>query len=941
MTPIENHSLKWKERLRRFTTTSLEQRWDNVGLRAKMGLLVEVGVVGLIAIFLFLGISAARQSTRQILNERVQLARLSAASLDSTFRHVHNVLELFAEHSTLQSLTEAERQAALQDALGHVAEFGQGIYLLDVTGEIISNAGDRDRLTRFPPDLLKTQSQTSPRLVISPAGESLAMITQPTLDSDGNLDGWLVVTMNFRSASLAPFQSAIDLGKTGTLDLIDAQGRVLISSHPERALAASAPQELQKMFQSGEPMVETCLGCGGGETAESHEEVVAFAPLAEAPWGVVVRQKASELMAPVNRLLIQTLSLGLASILGAMVLVLVTTNSVIKPVQMLKDSVERIKAGDLTTPLDQLFTGWFALRRRRQDEIGALAENFEAMRRQLQTSIEEINSLNRELDRRVQERTQDALAAQLQAQAVRDDLRAIIDALDDELIVIKVADFSIELANRAAQNYTGLIQDIVGRPCYQGCHPELPGAPGDVECPIPVVLQSGETVRVTHVLDGRPGHDPIYREITASPLRDLHGQISRVVELTRDVSEEKKIKESLIRRNQQLSILNAVAATVNQSLKLEDILERALDAVLRLTQVDVGAVFLIEEQGGEMRLTAYRGLSEEAARVAADTGLLDGSCGGVAEHGRVVVVPDLSRFHGRRAQSLQQEKLNTLVHVPLTAKGYVLGSMCVGTRQDRDFDGDEQELLKAIGSQIAVAIENARLYEEGQIKERMRGELFKKAINAQEEERRRIARELHDETSQSLTALLFASEEAREMSSLKDVRQRLDGMHELIQHTLDGVHKLIFDLRPSVLDHLGLVPAIRWLTKTRLEAKGVRIRFEERGKTHRLAPEVETAIFRVMQEAVSNISRHSAARNVSITYAMDPENVCVCVEDDGIGFDPYELGLSPDNPRGLGLLGMQERLELLGGELEIQSTPGSGTQLNIRVPLGNGKAPHG
>jgi signal transduction histidine kinase/PAS domain-containing protein len=695
------------------------------------------------------------------------------------------------------------------------------------------------------------------------------------------------------------------------------------------------------MFQSGEPMVETCLGCGGGETAESHEEVVAFAPLAEAPWGVVVHQKASELMAPVNRLLIQTLSLGLASILGAMVLVLVTTNSVIKPVQMLKDSVERIKAGDLTTPLDQLFTGWFALRRRRQDEIGALAENFEAMRRQLQTSIEEINSLNRELDRRVQERTQDALAAQLQAQAVRDDLRAIIDALDDELIVIKVADFSIELANRAAQNYTGLIQDIVGRPCYQGCHPELPGAPGDVECPIPVVLQSGETVRVTHVLDGRPGHDPIYREITASPLRDLHGQISRVVELTRDVSEEKKIKESLIRRNQQLSILNAVAATVNQSLKLEDILERALDAVLRLTQVDVGAVFLIEEQGGEMRLTAYRGLSEEAARVAADTGLLDGSCGGVAEHGRVVVVPDLSRFHGRRAQSLQQEKLNTLVHVPLTAKGYVLGSMCVGTRQDRDFDVDEQELLKAIGSQIAVAIENARLYEEGQIKERMRGELFKKAINAQEEERRRIARELHDETSQSLTALLFASEEAREMSSLKDVRQRLDGMHELIQHTLDGVHKLIFDLRPSVLDHLGLVPAIRWLTKTRLEAKGVRIRFEERGKTHRLAPEVETAIFRVMQEAVSNISRHSAARNVSITYAMDPENVCVCVEDDGIGFDPYELGLSPDNPRGLGLLGMQERLELLGGELEIQSTPGSGTQLNIRVPLGNGKAPHG
>jgi two-component system sensor histidine kinase UhpB len=152
------------------------------------------------------------------------------------------------------------------------------------------------------------------------------------------------------------------------------------------------------------------------------------------------------------------------------------------------------------------------------------------------------------------------------------------------------------------------------------------------------------------------------------------------------------------------------------------------------------------------------------------------------------------------------------------------------------------------------------------------------------------------------------------------------------------VHKLIFDLRPSMLDHLGLVPAIRWLVKTRLEPKGVRIHFEEHGETRRLAPEVETAIFRVMQEAIGNISRHAAARNVSIVYGMDHEQVCVCVEDDGIGFDPLELSITPDSMRGLGLLGMQERLELLGGDLEVQSSPGSGTRLNIHMPLGNGRS---
>jgi signal transduction histidine kinase/HAMP domain-containing protein len=773
----------------------------------------------------------------------------------------------------------------------------------------------------------------------------LALVTLPIQNDTGDLEGWLAATVDFSRSGFTPFQGAIDLGETGTMDLIDAQGRVLISTHPERSLTASAPQDLQKLFHSGEPMVETCLGCGGSETAESLEEVAAFAPLTQAPWGVVVRQKASELMAPVNRLLIQTLILGLVSVLGAMALVWVTTNSVIRPVQMLKESVERIKAGDLSTPLENLFTGWFTLRRRRHDEIGALAESFETMRQQLQRSIDEINALNRELDQRVQERTRDALAAQLQAQAVRDDLRAIIDALDDELIVIDADDFRIQLANRTAQSNNGMFRqttlsnDIVGQMCYQSCHTTRPCDQTDNHCPIPPVLASGETVRVTHVYPGKSNGRPVYREITASPLRGADGQIRRVVELTRDVSEEKMIKESLIRRNQELSILNAVATTVNQSLKLEDILERALDAVLRLTQVDVGAVFLVEEQGGDMRLTAYRGLSPEAAQVAAQTGLLDGSCGGVAEHGRVVVVTDLSRYLGRRAQSLQREHLNTLVHVPLTAKGCVLGSMCVGTHQDRDFDLDEQALLQAIGSQIAVAIENARLYEEGQIKERMRSELFKKAINAQEEERRRIARELHDETSQSLTALLFAAEEAREMRTLKDVRHRLAGMHDLMQHTLDGVHKLIFDLRPSMLDHLGLVPAIRWLAKSRLEPKGMRVHFEEQGQNHRLAPEVETAIFRVIQEAVTNISRHSAARNVSIVYAIDRENVCVCVEDDGIGFDLLQLNLAPDSLRGLGLLGMQERLELLGGVLEVQSNPGGGTRLNIRMPVVNGSKP--
>ncbi len=297
------------------------------------------------------------------------------------------------------------------------------------------------------------------------------------------------------------------------------------------------------------------------------------------------------------------------------------------------------------------------------------------------------------------------------------------------------------------------------------------------------------------------------------------------------------------------------------------------------------------------------------------------------------MIPDISRYRGRRAESLKREKLSTLVHVPLTAKGSTLGSMCVGTRRHREFDEEEQALLTAIGSQMAVAVENARLYAEVQHKEKLRGELLKKAITAQEEERKRIARELHDDTSQALTALLYAAEEGMEMSDRAEVEEMLEGMRKLTVRTLDGVHKLIFDLRPTMLDHLGLVPALRWFAQSRLEPTGIRVTIQEKSAPRRLPTEVETALFRVVQETINNIARHAAARTAQISFDFCDEAVTVEVGDDGIGFDMIELALSPDTGRGLGLMGMQERIEVLDGEIEIISAPGYGTNVYIHVPI--------
>lgn len=924
-----------KSRLQPWLRGLVKQKWFDVGLRSKMSLMVTIGLAGLVAIFIMLGSSATRQATHQVLGERVMLARMTATTMDAMLMQIELMLAALGRQPVLldPAASVAEKEAVLHQTV----TLDHWVFLLNENGERMASSHSVEWQVNWNQIGAVRKALAGADLslsVISMPGNDQntspmwAVMAAPLRQNSGQVVGVLAALLNLNDQPVFPAERSFELGQTGTLDVVDASGQVLISTHPERVLMDSSGNDIiSELFIAGEPGVETCLGCYENETPTSQDEVVAFAPLSRAPWGVVVRQKAEEVFAPVRRLMLMTLALGAITVAGALVLVWITTSSVIKPVQSLTKAALRIAGGDLNTPI-RLNEG-----SSRTDEIGALTESFITMRTQLKRSIDEIQAWNRELDARVRERTQAALEAQLEAQGARDDLRAVIDSLSDELIVVGVEDHCVQQANQAAVEHSQIQGELIGKACYEVFHCGVPCTPPDCDCPITSVLTLGEAVKVTHIHPGKDHQSFQYVDIVASPMRSATGEITRVVELSRDVTEEKRIKESLVRRNQQLAILNAVAMTVNQSLNLEDILGRALDEVIGLTGIDVGAVFLMEDGQGDLKLMAYRGLSKDAANLAAQVGMLDSGCGGVIETSQVVIVPDLSRYRGRRARSLLRENLSTLVHIPLTAKGCTLGSMCVGTHLQREFGTEEQELLRAIGSQIAVAIENARLYAEVQHKEHIRGELFKKVIAVQEDERKRIARELHDDTSQALTALLFAAEEGLEMEDPLEIKKRLDGMHSLIQCTLDGVHKLIFDLRPSILDHLGLVSALRWFATTRLESRGIRVSIEEASPPRRLPPEMETALFRVVQEAITNIARHAAARNVAILLKFDEESVTVRVEDDGVGFDLTNLTLEPDSMRGLGLAGMQERVELLGGEVEVNTVPGFGTQVHIHLPL--------
>ena len=235
----------------------------------------------------------------------------------------------------------------------------------------------------------------------------------------------------------------------------------------------------------------------------------------------------------------------------------------------------------------------------------------------------------------------------------------------------------------------------------------------------------------------------------------------------------------------------------------------------------------------------------------------------------------------------------------------------------RDLEAKVQERTKELES----------LYRELQRKEELRGELLKKVIGVQEEERKRIARELHDETSQDLATLLLSIETTVD-SVPAELKKKLIRMKELTGRTLDSIHRLILDLRPSVLDDLGLTSAIHWVAESRLEPLGIDLTFAVKGQERRLKPEIETTLFRIGQEAISNVARHAEANSVSVALEFAENRIGLEVEDDGQGFN---LSESPDGS--FGLLGMKERAALLDGTFAIDSQPGKGTRLAVTIPV--------
>ena len=390
------------------------------------------------------------------------------------------------------------------------------------------------------------------------------------------------------------------------------------------------------------------------------------------------------------------------------------------------------------------------------------------------------------------------------------------------------------------------------------------------------------------------------------------------------------------RRTKELSSLLSVSEVLASLPDLSDLASAvglALERTVEIMKVDAGGLLVRNEEKDVFQYLAQRGFPAGYAEAAVYRADAIGETTPPEE--AVSILEALRQESGRTLrQDLATLDMKMAHAIPLHSKRGTSGVLLLSNREDRQLAAGDQRLVTGIARYIATALENARLHQEVQLKEAVRGELLQDMLTVQEEERRRIARELHDETSQVLASVNANLQVA--IASLEPGGGKTETLLKKVQSMsvdiLDNVNRLIYQLRPSLLDDLGLVAAIRWLGNNNLKPAGVSLHLTTRGRRRRMARDTETAIFRVVQETFNNVARHARAKNVQATLKFEAGQVTLDIVDDGIGFDVEEAIHATARPRGLGLLGMRERIELIGGRISIHSDHANGTQVHIEIP---------
>jgi signal transduction histidine kinase len=369
-----------------------------------------------------------------------------------------------------------------------------------------------------------------------------------------------------------------------------------------------------------------------------------------------------------------------------------------------------------------------------------------------------------------------------------------------------------------------------------------------------------------------------------------------------------------------LSVLDAELSSGNLSVLLDKFLRVTTEAF----GAALGLVLLRDENDNCLRPKAAVGIELDPT-LTVPVGV--GFTGEMALTGEPAILPDLELSNGS-LNPLLRNKAKALWGVPLRINDQVIGVLVIGFSKPYEWLPTEKELLSAIGERSAMAIEKARFTDTLREREMRIAELSAHLLRAQEEERKRISRELHDATGQQLMVIRLYLGMLEGSANPNELRKKIGETVTVVDQTIEGIRRIIAKLSPLVLEELGLIAAIRKEAKDFTKRSGIRTRVAISENVGRLSNLTETAVYRVVQEALHNVEKHAQAKSVTVQMDRESDTISLVVQDDGIG-----ITAGPVVGRNFGLAGMQERVAMLGGSVKVASSKNKGTRIEVRVPV--------
>ncbi len=397
------------------------------------------------------------------------------------------------------------------------------------------------------------------------------------------------------------------------------------------------------------------------------------------------------------------------------------------------------------------------------------------------------------------------------------------------------------------------------------------------------------------------------------------------------MTDPERSPDTLLRYNRELEAVNELAEALILGQGIDAVVETSLSRVVALMEVDVGSIFLFDNDRLELKLKASQGfISPDLVLAIANIDRMLNPMHCLLETGHAIAIEDV-----RTSPELPLEIVNVLsrggfiswVCAPLKMEGEVVGVYHLGKRGQRSFNSHDLALLEVIGNVIGSCLSNAQLLIDLRRKETELRRALHRTVELQEEERKRLSRELHDEIGQALSSILIHLKALQETTDFETINDRLNDLRFLTARTIEELRRLAMDLRPAALDNLGIIPALNWYIQQCVERTSLDIQFFGPEKLERLSPETELVLYRVAQEGLTNAIRHGRAQQIVVSLERNQKNVRLTITDNGTGFNSTGID------RGLGLVGIRERVELLHGALHLNTSPGAGTRLWIEIPF--------